>query len=102
MHEGFVEITFDLEHQEEFSKRQAVREHIAHSIGMRRMMYPRTVAVIGASRDPDSVGGKVFRNLLYCNFGGAAFPVNPKAMSVNGVMSYPVRLRYSPATSTLP
>ncbi len=89
MHEGFLEITFDLEHQEEFSKRQAVREHIAHSLGMRRMMYPRTIAVIGASRDPDSVGGKVFRNLLYCNFGGAAFPVNPKALSVNGVMSYP-------------
>ncbi len=89
MHEGFVEITFDLEHQEEFSKRQEVREHIARSVGIRRMLYPRTVAVIGASRDPDSVGGKVFRNLLYCNFGGAAFPVNPKSMSVNGVMSYP-------------
>ena len=89
MNEGNAEFTFDLEHQEEFSKRQAVREHIAGSLGMRRMMYPRTIAVIGASRDPDSVGGKVFRNLLSGNFGGAAFPVNPKVMSVNGVMSYP-------------
>ncbi len=89
MHEGYVELTFDLERQEEFSKRQAVREHLAGSLGMRRMMYPRTVAVIGASRDPDSVGGKIFRNLLYCNFQGAAFPVNPNASSVNGVLSYP-------------
>ena len=89
MHEGFFEIVFDLEHQEEFSKRQAVREHLARSLGMRRMMYPRTIAVVGASRDPESVGGKVFRNLLYHNFGGAVFPVNPKAAAVNGVLSYP-------------
>jgi acetyl coenzyme A synthetase (ADP forming)-like protein len=89
MHEGFIEITFDLEHQEEFSKRQALREHISRSLGMRRMMYPKTIAVVGASRDPESVGGKVFRNLLYNDFGGAVFPVNPKAHAVNGVMSYP-------------
>ncbi len=89
MHEGFFEITFDLEHQEEFSKRQALREHISRSLGMRRMMYPKTIAVVGASRDPESVGGKVFRNLLYTNFSGAVFPVNPKAVAVNGVLSYP-------------
>jgi len=88
MHEGYVELTFDLEQQEEFSKRQALREHIARSLGMRRMMYPKTIAVVGASRDPGSVGGKVFRNLLYNDFGGAVFPVNPKAASVNGVLSY--------------
>src|SRR5574337_2104158 len=89
MHEGFFEITFDLDRQEEFSKRQALREHISRSLGMRRMMYPRTIAVIGASRDSESVGGKVFRNLLYNNFGGAVFPVNPKSTAINGVMSYP-------------
>jgi acetate---CoA ligase (ADP-forming) len=88
-HEGVYELDFDLENQEEFSKRQAIREHIARSTGMRRIMYPRTVAVIGASRDPESVGGKVFRNLLYNNFGGTIFPVNPKASSINGVLCYP-------------
>jgi acetyl coenzyme A synthetase (ADP forming)-like protein len=88
MHEGYVEITFDLEHQEEFSKRQAFREHISRSLGMRRMLYPKTIAVVGASRDPSSVGGKVFRNLLYNDFGGAVFPVNPRASAVNGVQSY--------------
>lgn len=89
MNEGVFEIIFDLENQEEFSKRQAVREHLSRSTGMRRMLYPKTVAVIGASRDPASVGGKLFRNLLYSNFGGAAFPVNPKATAINGVLCYP-------------
>lgn len=81
--------TFDLENQEEFSKRQSLREHIARSTGMRRMLYPKAIAVIGASRDPASVGGKVFRNLLYSNFSGALYPVNPKAAAVNGVLCYP-------------
>lgn len=89
MLEEMYEITFDLEHQEEFAKRQSIREHLSRSIGMRRMLYPRTIAVIGASRDPDSVGGKVFRNLLYSSFTGAVFPVNPKAAAINGVLTYP-------------
>lgn len=89
VHEDDYELTFDLDQQEEFSKRQAFREHIARSAGMRRMLYPKSIAVIGASRDPESVGGKVFRNLLYNNFGGTIFPVNPRAAAINGVMCYP-------------
>ena len=84
--EGRYEIIFDLEEQEEFSKRQERREHIARSAGMRRIVYPKSVVVVGASRDPESVGGKVFRSLLYGNFSGTIFPVNPNAASINGVL----------------
>jgi len=87
--DGRYEIIFDLEEQEEFSKRQERREHIARSAGMRRIVYPKSVVVVGASRDPESVGGKVFRNLLYGNFSGTIFPVNPNAASINGVLCYP-------------
>lgn len=89
LHEDAYELTFDLEQQEEFSKRQALREHISRSAGMRRMLYPKIIAVIGASRDLESVGGKVFRNILYNNFAGTIFPVNPRAAAINGVMCYP-------------
>ncbi len=89
IYEGAYELTFNLEEQEEYSKRQAYREHIARSAGVRRILYPKSVAVIGASRDPDRVGGKVFRNLLFSGFGGTVFPVNPKTASVGGVLSYP-------------
>jgi acetyl coenzyme A synthetase (ADP forming)-like protein len=87
--EGAFEITFTLEEREEYSKRQAYREHIARSAGVRRILYPKSIAVIGASRDPLSVGGKVFRNLLFGNFAGTIFPVNPNAAAVGGVLSYP-------------
>jgi acetyl coenzyme A synthetase (ADP forming)-like protein len=89
IHEDAYQIIIDLEVQEEYARRQAYREHIARSAGVRKMLYPRSVAVIGASRDPESVGGKVFRNLLNSGFGGTVFPVNPKSTSVWGVLCYP-------------
>lgn len=89
IYEGSYELIFNLEEQQEYSRRQAYREHIAGSAGVRRIFYPRSVAVIGASRDPDRVGGKVFRNLLSAGFSGVIFPVNPKTTSVGGVLSYP-------------
>ncbi|MDI6799526.1 MAG: GNAT family N-acetyltransferase [Actinomycetota bacterium] len=88
-HEGVYVIEIDLEEQEEFEKRQLIREHMARSAGVKRLLYPRSVAVIGASRDPESVGGAVFRNLLEYPFNGPVFPVNPNASSVAGVLSYP-------------
>ncbi|HET6514250.1 MAG TPA: GNAT family N-acetyltransferase [Thermodesulfovibrionales bacterium] len=88
VHEDAYEITFDLEEQEEYDKRQAHREHIARSAGVRKILCPGSVAVIGASRDTDSVGGKVFRNLLHEIFSGPIFPVNPKSFSVGGVLCY--------------
>ncbi|MDO8282586.1 MAG: GNAT family N-acetyltransferase [Thermodesulfovibrionia bacterium] len=89
IHEGAYELIFNLEEQEEYAKRQAYREHIAGSAGVRRIFYPRSVAVIGASRNPERVGGKVFRNMLFAGFSGVIFPVNPKTTSVGGVLSYP-------------
>ncbi len=87
--EGTYEYSIDLREQEEFSKRQAYREHIARSAGVRKLLYPRTVAVIGASRNPRNVGGAIFRNFLRSSFKGTVFPVNPNAASIDGVLSYP-------------
>ncbi len=87
--EGTYEYSIDLREQEEFSKRQAYREHIARSAGVRKLLYPRTVAVVGASRNPRNVGGAIFRNFLRSSFRGTVFPVNPNAASIDGVLSYP-------------
>ncbi len=49
---------------------------------------PRSVAVIGASRDPGKVGHAIFRNVLE-DFQGVVYPVNPNAPAIRGVRSYP-------------
>ncbi len=53
------------------------------------LFRPRSVAVVGASRRPGSVGGAVFANLLKGGFQGPAYPVNAKAAHVQSVRAWP-------------
>jgi acetyltransferase len=49
---------------------------------------PKTVAVIGATESPGSVGRTLMWNLVTSPFGGTVYPVNPKRPSVLGVKAY--------------
>ncbi len=50
---------------------------------------PDSVAVIGASEEPGSVGRTLLWNLITNSFGGTVFPVNIKRTSVLGIKAYP-------------
>jgi acetyl coenzyme A synthetase (ADP forming)-like protein len=52
------------------------------------ILSPRSVAVIGASTRPDSVGRAVFANILFHNYQGIVYPINPKTRSILGVRAY--------------
>jgi acetyltransferase len=54
-----------------------------------RMFAPKTVALIGASPKPGSVGNVLARNLFDGGFAGPVLPVNPKHRAVEGVYAYP-------------
>jgi len=56
--------------------------------GLADLFAPRAVAVVGAGRDPKSVGAVVMRNLLTGGFKGPVMPVNPKAEAIEGVLAY--------------
>jgi acetyltransferase len=49
---------------------------------------PRSVAVIGATEAPGSVGRTLLRNLIGSPFGGTVYPVNPKRANVLGIRAY--------------
>ncbi|MBF0625321.1 MAG: bifunctional acetate--CoA ligase family protein/GNAT family N-acetyltransferase [Magnetococcales bacterium] len=53
-----------------------------------RLFHPQSVAVIGASNRPGSIGGLITRNLLRGGFSGPIMPVNPKQVAVAGVLAY--------------
>lgn len=53
------------------------------------LFNPRSVAVIGASDRPGSIGNVLMRNLLTAGFTGPIMPVNPKYQAVAGVLTYP-------------
>jgi len=49
---------------------------------------PKTVAVIGATENQNTVGRTLLWNLVTSPFGGTVYPVNPKRPSVLGVKAY--------------
>lgn len=49
---------------------------------------PRSIAVVGASERPGSVGRKVFWNILNSPFGGAVYPVNRVRRQVLGIHAH--------------
>ena len=65
------------------------REEMAAAAALRRVLAPRSVAVIGASRQRGTVGGELFHNLLAAGFAGPVYPVNPNATVVQSVAAYP-------------
>lgn len=52
------------------------------------LFSPRSVAIVGASRRPESVGTTVLRNVLASPFSGAIYPVNPKYDTLAGREAY--------------
>ncbi len=62
---------------------------VGRSAGLEELFAPRSVAVIGASARPGTVGASLFRNVLTAGFRGVVYPVNPSWKSVSGVRCYP-------------
>jgi acetyltransferase len=67
-------------------------------VNLECLFNPKSIAILGASRSPDSVGQGILRNLTtgcvheceYCKpFPGKIFPVNPFADEILGVKCYP-------------
>jgi acetyltransferase len=54
-----------------------------------KLFRPASVAVIGASDRPHSIGAVAIRNLLAAGFRGPILPVNPKHPAIAGVLAYP-------------
>lgn len=57
--------------------------------GLRAMLEPESVAIIGASDDPSRIGGRPLRYMLQSGFKGQVYPVNPNREMVQGVRAFP-------------
>jgi acyl-CoA synthetase (NDP forming) len=53
------------------------------------MLKARSVAVVGASERPGSVGDQTIRQLVSGGFAGEVYPVNPRHATVHGLRSWP-------------
>lgn len=65
------------------------REKLATAASIHPFLRPKTVAVVGASRDPNRLGHIVLRHILEGGFQGTVYPVNPTATAVSSIRAYP-------------
>jgi succinyl-CoA synthetase alpha subunit len=69
--------------------RAELRERLATIASLRSFFHPRSVAVIGASRDTRSIGYRLLEALITNRFKGSIHPVNPFATEIQGLRVYP-------------
>ncbi|MGH3757966.1 GNAT family N-acetyltransferase [Actinophytocola sp.] len=89
MEEGVVHLEFAIDPTEKSVAVARSREQAAEARSVHNLLHPRSVALIGASADPDKIGYAVLGNLLRADFAGPVFPVNAERESVRGVRAYP-------------
>ncbi len=65
------------------------REQSATIASLTSFFKPRSVAVVGASHHPNSVGYRVVESLVQGHFQGAVYPVNPKGGVIYSIRAYP-------------
>jgi acyl-CoA synthetase (NDP forming)/GNAT superfamily N-acetyltransferase len=58
------------------------RDRVAAVAAVRHVLAPASIAVIGASRRADTIGGAVVRNLVAEGFAGPVYAINPHARTV--------------------
>jgi acyl-CoA synthetase (NDP forming)/RimJ/RimL family protein N-acetyltransferase len=88
MEEGVFHLEFAIDPTEESVAVARSREQAADARSVHNLLHPRSVALIGASIDPDKIGYAVLGNLLRADFAGPVFPVNAERRSVRGVRAY--------------
>ncbi len=53
------------------------------------LFRPRSIAVIGTSRRPGTIGWQILDNLLTHGYGGVVYPVNPQAHAIHSIRAWP-------------
>jgi len=53
------------------------------------LFHPASIALIGASKKPRSIGAVLAHNLFNAGFDGPIMPVNPHERAIEGVLAYP-------------
>src|SRR5689334_25068324 len=86
--DGAIRVRFSIEPTVDSVAAVDARESQAEAASIVRLLSPQSIAVVGASRAPGTIGHEVFRNLLQYGFQGPVYPVNPTAGSVAGVRAY--------------
>ncbi len=85
---GTIHVELPTSFADEAIQRFEERDRTAAVAALRSFLESHSVAVVGASRDRQTVGGQLFHNTLESGFEGVVHPVNPNADVVQSVHAY--------------
>jgi acyl-CoA synthetase (NDP forming)/GNAT superfamily N-acetyltransferase len=86
---GVIDVVFDIVPTPAYLDTVERREQRAESRSMARLLRPRSVAIVGASDRPSSVGRILMQNLIGSGFAGPVYAVNPAHQQVANMTCYP-------------
>ena len=86
---GDVEVDLSVVPSEQSTQRLDMRDRVATVASLRPFFWPKAVALVGASREPSSIGSRILEALVSNRFQGPVYPVNPKATVVGCIRAYP-------------
>ncbi len=85
---GNIEIDFSVLPTESSVQLSEMRDRVLTAASLRWFFKPNGVAVVGASRDPSSIGYRILEALILNRFQGPVYPVNSKATVVASMRAY--------------
>ncbi|GAA4883664.1 GNAT family N-acetyltransferase [Serinicoccus chungangensis] len=77
--DGVIAVSFDIEPTEASRAVRTSREHRSEVRSMRAVLHPESVAVVGVSRRPATIGRAFFDDIVAGGFTGRVYPVNNAA-----------------------
>ena len=87
--DGYIEIDLSVIPSEASVTRAEMRDRVSTTASVHPFFHPQSVAVVGASRNPANIGGRILHALITDRFRGAICPINPQATSVASIPAYP-------------
>jgi acetyl coenzyme A synthetase (ADP forming)-like protein len=84
-----MEVELSLIPTEATVTRAEVRERLATTASLRPFFQPKSVAIIGVSRNPSKIGYRLLDAITTGRFRGAVYPVTPKATDIKEIRTYP-------------
>ncbi len=87
--DGFVTVEFSVLPGADSVARTELRDRLFTAASIRPFFKPHSVAVIGASRKPASIGYRIMEGLVLNRFQGCIYPVNPNAKVICSMRAYP-------------
>jgi acetyl coenzyme A synthetase (ADP forming)-like protein len=86
---GVYRVTFPIAKTPVVAEKEAERERVSTLASLRWLLEPQSVALIGASRHPGTIGYLLLKCLTQSGFSGKVYPVNPNVDSLMSLKTYP-------------